>query len=62
MLSTRNLSGAKMLMWSAALLLVGGPLLGLLFGSLGIAALAFGFGAVHLGLASSGRVRNAAVA
>lgn len=50
MLSTRNLSGAKMLMWSAALLLVGGPLLGLLFGSLGMAALAFGFGAVHLGV------------
>jgi hypothetical protein len=39
-----------MLLWSAALLLVGGPLLGLLFGSVGIAALAFGFGAVHLGL------------
>jgi hypothetical protein len=33
-----------------ALLLVGGPLLGLLSGSLGMAALAFGFGAVHLGL------------
>src|SRR3712207_8902152 len=39
-----------MLRWSAVLLLVGGPLLGLLFGSLGMAALAFGFGAVHLGL------------
>jgi hypothetical protein len=39
-----------MLLWSAALLLVGGPLLGLLFGSVGIAALAFGFGALHLGL------------
>jgi hypothetical protein len=39
-----------MLLWSAALLLVGGPLLGLLFGSVGMAALAFGFGAVHLGL------------
>jgi hypothetical protein len=39
-----------MLRWSAALLLVGGPLLGLLFGSLEMAALAFGFGAVHLGL------------
>jgi len=39
-----------MLRWSAALLLVGGPLLGLLFGSLGMAALAFGFGAIHLGL------------
>jgi hypothetical protein len=48
--STRALSGAKMLQWSSALLLVGGPLLGLLFGSLGMAALAFGFGAVHLGL------------
>lgn len=49
-MSIRALSGAKMLRWSAALLLVGGPLLGLLFGSLAVAALAFGFGAVHLGL------------
>ena len=50
MVSARALSGAKTLRWSAALLLVGGPLLGLLFGSLGMAALTFGFGAVHLGL------------
>jgi hypothetical protein len=50
MMSTRSLSGVKMLRWSAALLLIGGPLLGLLSGSLGMAALAFGFGAVHLGL------------
>jgi hypothetical protein len=50
MLSARALSGAKTLRWSAALLLAGGPLLGLLSGSLGMAALAFGFGAVHLGL------------
>ncbi len=50
MISTRTVSGAKMLRWSAVLLLIGGPLLGLLFGSLGMAALAFGFGAVHLGL------------
>ena len=42
--------GAKTLGWSAALLLAGGPLLGLLFGSVGISALAYGFGAVHLGL------------
>lgn len=48
--STRALSGASMLRGSAALLLVGGPLLGLLFGSLGVAALVFGFGALHLGL------------
>ncbi|HJQ29103.1 MAG TPA: hypothetical protein VJ827_07160, partial [Rubrobacter sp.] len=40
----------KTLRWSAVLLLGGAPLLGLLFGSLGMAALAFGFGAVHLGL------------
>jgi hypothetical protein len=39
-----------MLLWSATLLLVGGPLLGLLFGSVRIAALAFGFGALQLGL------------
>jgi hypothetical protein len=49
-ISARALSGAKTLRWSAALLLAGGPLLGLLSGSLGMAALAFGFGAVHLGL------------
>jgi hypothetical protein len=49
-MSTRVLSGAKMLLWSAALLLIGGPLLGLLSGSLGMAALAFGFGALLLGL------------
>jgi hypothetical protein len=49
-MSTSTLSGGRMLLWSAALLLVGGLLLGLLFGSVGIAALAFGFGAVHLGL------------
>jgi hypothetical protein len=59
MISARTLSGAKTLRWSAALLLVGGPLLGLLSGSLGMGALAFGFGAVHLGLgqlfASEGR-------
>jgi hypothetical protein len=37
--------------WSSAVLvLIGGPLLGLLYGSLGMAALAFGLGAVHLGL------------
>lgn len=39
MISTKALSGAKMLLWSAVLLLVGGLLLGLLFGSLGMAAL-----------------------
>jgi hypothetical protein len=50
MISAKVLSGAKMLRWSAVLLLVGGPLLGLLFGSVMIAALAFGFGVVHLGL------------
>ncbi len=50
MISTSTLSGARMLLWSAALLLVVGPLLGLLSGSVGIGALAFGFGAVHLGL------------
>ncbi len=50
MKSTKTLSGAKMLLWSAALPLVGSPLLGLLFGSLEMAALGFGFGAAHLGL------------
>jgi hypothetical protein len=50
MISTKALSGAKMLLWSAVLLLLGGLLLGTLFGSLGMAAVAVGFGAVHLGL------------
>jgi hypothetical protein len=49
-MSTSTLSGARMLRWSAALLLVGGPIVGLLSGSLEMAALAFGFGALHLGL------------
>ena len=57
-MSTKALSGAKMLRWSAALLLVGGPILGLLFGSLAVAALAFGFGAVHLGLGQLGASEN----
>lgn len=50
MIPTKALSGAKMLLWSVVLLLVGGLLLGLLFGSLGVAAVAVGFGAAHLGL------------
>ena len=50
MIAARALPDAKMLGWSAALLLAGGPLLGLLFGSVMIAALAFGFRAVHRGL------------
>lgn len=49
-MSERKLSGARTLRGSAALLLIGGPLLGLLSGSLGMAALAVGFGAAHLGL------------
>lgn len=49
-MSTRALTGARMLRWSAAFLLVGGPLLGLIYGSLGMAAVVFGFGAIHLGL------------
>jgi len=58
MISTRALSSARMLLWSAVLLLVGGPLLGLLFGSLGMAAVAVGFGAVHLGLGQLGTSEN----
>jgi hypothetical protein len=49
-MSKGAISGAKMLRFSAALLLVGGPIVGLLSGSLEMAALAFGFGALHLGL------------
>lgn len=50
MMSTGVLSAVKMLRWSAALLLGGGLLLGVLSGSLAIAALAFGSGAMLLGL------------
>ena len=50
MMSTGVLSGVKVLRWSAALLLVGALLLGALSGSLALAALAFGSGAILLGL------------
>lgn len=39
-------TGAKMLLWPAAFVLIGGLLLGAFSGSLGMAAPAFGFGAV----------------
>jgi hypothetical protein len=53
MMYMRSLSGAKMLRWLAAFVLIGGLLLGAFSGSLGMAALASGSGAVLLGLARS---------
>jgi hypothetical protein len=48
-MSTKALSGAKMPRFSAAPLLIGGSVLKVLTRSLGMPALAIGFGAVHLG-------------
>jgi hypothetical protein len=48
-MSTKALSGAKMPRFSAALLLIRGSVLRVLARSLGMAALAIGFAAVHLG-------------
>ncbi|MCA3747632.1 MAG: hypothetical protein IN808_00625 [Rubrobacter sp.] len=46
-----KLSGAKKaLWWSAALLLGGGPVLGIFLGSVEVAAVVFGLGAVQLGM------------
>jgi len=50
----------KMVRWTAALLLVGGPSLALLFKAWGVGSLAFGFGAILLGVAQirSGESRS----
>jgi hypothetical protein len=49
-MSTRNPPGTGMLRLSAAILLIGGPLLALLFRSWGAGALVFGLGAIVLGI------------
>jgi hypothetical protein len=49
-MSTRNPPGTGMLRLVAAILLVGGPVLALLFRSWGLGALVFGLGAIVLGV------------
>lgn len=49
-MSATDETGVKALRWSAVLLLFGGIVLAILSGSLGLGALAFGLGAVLLGL------------
>ena len=47
---TRHPPGTGMLRLSAAILLIGGPILGLIFRSWGLGAMVFGLGAIVLGL------------
>ena len=49
-MSTRNPPGTGMLRLAAAVLLVGGPVLALIFRSWGLGALVFGLGAILLGV------------
>ena len=50
LMSTRNPPGTGMLRLSAAILLIGGPILTLLFRSWGVGALVFGLGAIVLAI------------
>ena len=50
LMSTRNPPGTGMLRLSAAILLIGGPILALLFRSWGVGSLVFGLGAIVLGV------------
>jgi hypothetical protein len=50
LMATRNLAGMGMLRLSAAILLIGGPILALIFRSWGVGALVFGLGAILLGI------------
>ena len=49
-MSARDTSGTGMLRLSAAILLIGGPLLALVFRSWGVGSLVFGLGAILLGI------------
>jgi hypothetical protein len=49
-MATRNPPGTGMLRLSAAILLIGGPALALVFRSWGLGALVFGLGAIVLGV------------
>ena len=49
-MATRNPPGTGLLRLAAAILFIGGPLLGLIFSSWGLGALVFGLGAIVLGI------------
>jgi hypothetical protein len=49
-MATRNPPGTGMLRLLAAILFIGGPLLGLIFRSWGLGAMVFGLGAIVLGI------------
>jgi hypothetical protein len=49
-MATRNPPGTGMLRLAAAILFIGGPLLGLIFWSWGLGAMVFGLGAIVLGI------------
>jgi hypothetical protein len=49
-MSTRNPPGTGMLRLAAAILLIGGPILAMIFRSWGVGALVFGLGAILLGI------------
>jgi hypothetical protein len=49
-MSTRNPPGTHMLRLAAVILLIGGPILGIIFRSWGVGALVFGLGAIVLGI------------
>jgi hypothetical protein len=49
-MATRNPPGTGILRLSAAILLIGGPILALVFRSWGLGALVFGLGAILLGI------------
>jgi hypothetical protein len=49
-MATRNPSGTGMLRLSAAILLIGGPILALVLRSWGVGSLVFGLGAIVLGI------------
>jgi hypothetical protein len=49
-MATRNPSGTGMLRLLAAILLIGGPILALVFRSWGVGGLVFGLGAIVLGI------------
>jgi hypothetical protein len=49
-MATRNPPGTGLLRLAAAILFIGGPLLGLIFRSWGLGALVFGLGAIVLGI------------
>jgi hypothetical protein len=49
-MATRNPSGTGMLRLAAAILLIGGPILALIFRSWGVGSLVFGLGAIVLGI------------